>query len=228
METMDVSTDKMKYKPVSYKAFAQLYTECHDIPLVKLLGDRGNMKIPATTAIFNMTSASDCPSKKLGLCKAAKQGANCYARKAEYFRPFVLSYRKRQEKFWKNISAEDFAFQFLTINAGKRVPFQSLRWNEAGDFVNQDSVNRAEKIARILKRNGIKTYCYTSRSDLNFSGVRDMIVSGSNFKKEGIKNIFKIILTKKDRPRGYGMCKMSCKVCNRCQLSGLRTCVVKH
>ena len=39
------------------------------IPLKKLLRS-GNKKIPSSTAIFNMASAHNCPSKKLGLCKA--------------------------------------------------------------------------------------------------------------------------------------------------------------
>ena len=56
----------------------------NDIPLKSVLGSEGNLKIPSSTAIFNMGSATDCPSLKLGLCKAYFNGKHiCYAKKAE-------------------------------------------------------------------------------------------------------------------------------------------------
>jgi hypothetical protein len=212
------------------KPFISLfYKGAKDIPLYSVLGREGNHKLPCSTAIFSMSSAQNCPAKKLGLCAAKKQGANCYARKAEYLYPYALPYRQRQEKFWKKTSAEDFARQFIMVNTFKKNKFTALRMNESGDFWGQSCVDKAEKIARILKRHGnIITYCYTSRSDLDFSNVKSLRISGSNFKKDGITNIFKIIKTKKDRPRGYGMCKMDCPKCLRCQRYGLKTCVIKH
>ena len=212
----------------TFKGMVSLKYTPKDLPLYWLLGDEGNIKIPVTTAIFNMSSAKNCPSMKLGLCKAEKQGAHCYARKAEYMYPPTLPYRNRQGKLWGKISAKEFAFQFLVVNAYKKNPFNKLRLNESGDFYNQDSVNKAEKIARILKKYGVITYCYTSRDDLDFSKVWALRVSGSGFKKEGIVNVFKIINNKKDRPRGYAMCGMSCKICDRCSRAGLMTCVVRH
>ena len=90
------------------------------IPLSDVLCSTGNHKIPKTTAIFNMGSAKDCPSAELGLCKAVVDGKSfCYAKKAEYLYPAVLPYRRRQEEFWKAISAELFAVQFLLLIAYK-------------------------------------------------------------------------------------------------------------
>jgi hypothetical protein len=77
------------------KSVLSLRFKTQDFPLYWLLGDEGNRKIPKSTAIFNMSSALNCPSKKLGLCKAASQGAKCYARKAEILYPQVLPYRER-------------------------------------------------------------------------------------------------------------------------------------
>ena len=199
------------------------------IPLKSVLGIKGNMKIPNTTAIFNMSSAHDCPSKKLGLCKAEKAGARCYAIKSEVeSRPFVQPYRERQRDFWLNTSAESFALQFLLINSLRRVTFNALRFNEAGDFHSQECVTKAEKIARILKPYGIVTYCYSSRCDLDYRLVTALRISGSGFKKEGIVNVFKIIDRKEDRPKGYGLCIGDCRKCNRCQKAGLKTCIIKH
>jgi len=210
------------------KEISSLYSQTHDIPLKNLLGRKGNNKIPASIAIFNMGSATDCPSKKLGLCAASCSGVKCYAKKAENMYPKSLPYRRRQEKFWKSVSAEQFALQFLMINEAKRNPFIALRINESGDFWGQEDVEKVEKIARILKRHGITCYGYTSRKDLNFKNIRDFVISGSGFKKEGIKNIFQIIHNKKDRIKGFGICAGDCSVCNRCRKSGLKTCVLSH
>ena len=195
---------------IPLKSFAKIFTfgrgksYCY---LNGLMTETGNIKIPSTTAIFNMSSATDCPSQRLGLCKAAKAGVKCYAKKAEYsYHPFVLPYRRRQESYWKSVRAHEFVSQFLLLNAIKEKPFTALRFNESGDFHSQACVDKAELIAMMLHRFGIRTYCYTSRSDLNFSKIRYLIISGSGFRKAGITNEFTIIFDVKDKPKGYGVC----------------------
>jgi len=190
----------------------------------------GNSKVPRTTAIFNMGSATDCPSKTLGFCQAYAQNGThvCYARKFENsYRPTVLPYRRKQEQYWKTTSAEQFVVDFLILNALKVSPFTALRLNEAGDFWDQACVDKAEHIARVLKKYGIRTYCYTSRQDLDFSKVHCLVISGSGFQKAGIRGVFKMVYSKKDRPAGYGICPMDCKSCQRC-LIGRKTAVLKH
>lgn len=207
------------------------YGVLHDkVELENLLCHEGNQKIPSTTAIFNMGSAKDCPSKRLGLCRAFdSEGKHiCYAKKAECIYPYALPYRCRQKDFWLRISPEEFVFQFLIVNGTKRIPFNALRFNESGDFWGQDCIDKAEKIARLLKPYGIVCYCYTSRSDLDFSRVRKLRVSGSGFQKDGVTNEFKIIEKKEDRPKGYGICPMDCSICNRCMKTGMKTAVVIH
>lgn len=200
------------------------------IPLSSVLGESGNLKIPRTTAIFNMSSATDCPSRKLGLCKAVINGRYiCYAKRSENSsRPAVLSFRRKQARYWQKVTAEQFCSEFLAISYSKLKPFNALRFNEAGDFHTQKCVNKAEKIARILKKYGVVCYLYTSRDDLDYSHVKALKISGSGFKKPGIVNIFQIIPSKKYKPKGYSICPMSCHSCNRCQRSGLKTVVVKH
>lgn len=200
------------------------------VRLRDVLGDEGNLKIPSTTAIFNMSSAHDCPSRKLGKCKAIVDGkCVCYAIRSENSsRPCVLPFRRRQQAYWEAVSAEEFCVEFLAICATKTKPFTALRFNEAGDFHSQACVDKAEKIARILKPYGIVCYAYTSRDDLDYSDVRDMVISGSNFSKEGISNIFAIIDCKENKPKGFGICPMNCRICDRCQRKGLKTAVLKH
>jgi len=197
-------------------------------PLYDLIAKRGNKKLPSSTAIFNMHPAHNCIAKKLGLCKAAEQGAKCYAFKAEYLYPNVLPYRKRQEKFWKKISAEKFANQFMAINAVKRKKFTMLRLSESGDFFDQTSVDKAEEIAKRLNTSNIKMYTYTSRSDLNFSKCENLIVVGSGFMKKGLAGQFNIVKNLKNRPKGFGICPMNCRKCNRCSTRGMKTIVKAH
>jgi len=216
----------------SLSAFLKLFTFGNGkdfFPLSPLLS-AGNKKLPSTTAIFNMGAATDCPSRALGLCQAFNKGkCVCYALKAESpMYPEVLPYRHRQEKFWKEISAKDFAAQFIAINALKTLPFTALRFNEACDFWSQDCLNKAEAIACILARYGIVTYCYTARADLDFSEVRHLIVSGSGFMKDGITNCFKMITNKSHRPKGFGICPQDCTICSRCLVRGKKTVIMKH
>jgi hypothetical protein len=203
-----------------------------DNPLRSLV-QAGNLKIPKQTAIFNMSSATDCPSLKLDICKACVADKNfCYALKSEKsYRPNVLPYRRRQQEYWLTTTAEQFAFEFILINSLKPKPYTKLRLNEAGDFHGQECIKKADAIARILKNYGVDTYCYTSRSDLDFSRVRHLVVNGSGFKTAGISNEFKMIAkdtAPKDWPKGYAKCPMDCNICDRCSKKGKDTFVLQH
>jgi len=178
----------------------------------------GNNKVPRTTAIFNMGPAIECPSFKLGFCQAFRNGKHvCYAKKAERgCYPDVLPSRIRQKNYWKKISSKKFANDFILLNSLKTKKYIALRFNESGDFWSQKCLNKAENIAKILSEHNVKVYCYSSRKDLDFSKIKYLIVSGSNFKKEGIKNIFKMIQKNEKVPKGYEICPGNCKICNRC------------
>ena len=200
-----------------------------DIPLSKLIRD-GNIKLPSSTAIFNMGSALECPSRKLGFCQAiSKKGKNCcYARKAEYsFHPACLPFRRRQGKFWQKVSAKDFATQFLITNNFRLKKFKAIRLNEASDFHSQECVDKAETIAKYLARFKIKVYGYTARQDLDFSKVRHLILLGSGFHKDGLRGTFKMVNNLKDKPKGFGICKGDCSICDRC-LKGRSTAILRH
>lgn len=199
-----------------------------NIPLEPLLNQRGNLKIPASTAIFNMSSATHCPSQARGLCHVESVGVPCYALAAEKFYKAVLPFRMRQTRFWKTITAKDFVGQFLLIQSKKRNPFTALRFNEAGDFHTQQCVNKAEQIARELKKHGVTVYCYTSAKDFDFSKVRALRIAGSGFKKEGVVNTFLTIKDLKDRPRGYSVCPQDCRICSKCQGAGHKIVVTAH
>jgi hypothetical protein len=218
-------------KSITLKQWAQIHTfgKGKDACGLSRHIRSGNKKVPRTTALFNFSSATDCMSKRLGLCAADKAGCKCYAKKSENkMRKAVLPFRRGQEAYWKTITAEQFVSDFILINSLKGNAYTSLRFSEAGDFHSQDEVEKAEKIALLLNRFGIKVYCYSSRSDLSFKNCKHLIVSGSGFMKEGISNIFQIIKNKKDKPSGYSLCKGNCRVCNWCQIRGKKICVLAH
>jgi hypothetical protein len=199
---------------------------------LKKLIQSGNHKLPTSTAIFNMGSATDCPSLKLGLCSAVDENGKlfCYAKKSEAgYRPDVLPYRRRQEKFWKGITAEEFAKQFISINSRKRKPFNAIRLNESGDFHSLACVAKAETIATLLKPYGVKVYAYTARKDLSYKGIDNLVVNGSGWMKDNVTNDFMIVAKDaSDKPNDYVLCGGDCRVCSRCMVKGNKTAVKKH
>jgi len=168
----------------------------------------GNLKLGKDTMIFNMGTATDCISKKMGLCKV---GEKCYALKAERMYKDCIPYRERQGSFWKVCSPQEFINQLVLEKTSK---IKYFRFNEAGDFSTQKDVDKLSKIALTLKKEyGIVTYGYTARKDLDFSSV-NFIVNGSSFMAH---NNFKYI--PKDHPTDMSLpvCPGSCKTCNLCK-----------
>ena len=202
-----------KGRPIKYGAFE---------------ASMGNNKLPRTTCIYNMTTALDCPSDKLGLCNACRADKNyCYARKTErLFKKTCYAYRTRQAEYWANCTAEEFVSDLLKA-VGKR-PIKLLRFNESGDFRSYNDVLKAEKIAELLSEHGIKVYCYTSRRDLDY-GTRPgfLRIMGSGFLSDGINGCFDILEPGKEVPEGYGTCPGLCDDCVRCVI-GLNTVVPLH
>jgi len=214
-----------------YRSFAKFYgNHFSEYMELKKLITCGNLKLPKTTAIFNMGPAHGCPALKKGLCQAfVGRKLVCYARKAENdMRKFVLPFRKRQEAYWKGVTAEQFVLAFLTYNAIRVKPFDAIRLNESGDFWGQECVDKAEQIARYLREYGIRVYCYTARSDLDFSKVRVLKVMGSGWHNEHVRGEFKMIKKLEDKPKGYSICPMDCRICDKCMKGGMKIAVVKH
>lgn len=217
---------------LNLKSFAKMFLHgqgAKKVPLSHLLSS-GNRKIPKSTAIFNLSSATDCPSARLGKCKAKKQGAKCYALKAEqnHYSRFVLPYRRSQERFWFQTSAKEFVSQFVLLNSIRRIPYNSIRFDESGDFHGQYDVTKMEEIAKMLRRFGIRCYCYTSRNDLNFSKIRHLLLNGSDFYKKGITNTFKILKDVRKRKKGWSVCPMNCRICHKCQMHHLKIVIKQH
>jgi len=180
----------------------------------------GNLKLGNDTLTFNMTPATDCPSRNLGLCKVGKK---CYALKAEKTWKNVLPYRVKQSILWDVITAKEFVEMVL---ATRRKNIKYLRINEAGDFRCQADVEKLNVIAKELKLIGITTYLYTARTDLVFKDC-EFVLNGSSWMAD---NEFRYI------PKGTKpgldvnfICPGDCRTCNLCKSkSGLIIGVEAH
>jgi len=176
----------------------------------------GNKKLGKDTLIYNISSATDCASKKLGLCKLP---CKCYAMKAERQYPAVLPFRRRQAKAWAQLKARQLAAHILEQAARKRVKIQYLRFNEAGDFRNQADVDKLCELARLLP--SLTVYGYTARKDLDFSKrPANLVINGSGFM---IDNSFTAV----KEARGT-VCGNSCKTCSLCKVKGKRRIQVSY
>lgn len=187
---------------------------------------QGNHKIGKDTLIINITSAHDCISRKLGLCKHPEK---CYAYSSECFRvahPInCLKSRRKSARAWDKMTDFEIVRQIEDkIKISKKYKIKYLRFSESGDFKHQGDVEKLFRIANRLK-NILNVYGYTARRDLDFRRVPDnMTINGSNFM---VHNNFKA------RPAGVidnynGLkCKMNCRICNLCKVRRKRIIMVK-
>lgn len=184
---------------------------------------KGNLKIGKDTVIINITSATHCISKALGLCHIPRN--KCYALRAEVFRPSCLEYRERQARIWNKTSAEKIAKAVLIhVHHAEKNKVHYLRFSEAGDFKNQKDVTKMSKIADLLEPEHVIVYGYTARSDLDFTKIsRNMIVNGSGFM---LHNNFKAVASLKNI--NGKICPGNCRICNMCKEKKYRTIYIKY
>ncbi len=183
----------------------------------------GNKKLPKTTAIFNLTTAVGCPALIKGLCQLKNPLRECYAIKTEKRFKQVIPFRLRQGKFWKSCTDKQFIDKLLEERKNREI--KKLRLNESGDFRGQKDIIKADRIAgKLFNDLGIITYCYTARSDLDFTKRKCLIVNGSNFM---VDNKFKVVYHPKDL--GKIVCGGDCRVCSMCSEQKKRVIfVLKH
>lgn len=203
----------------------------NDIPIVY-----GNKKLPRTTAVLNICPASLCPSALLGLCQL-KDINLCYARQEErVWATSCIPSRFAMMGYWDSNDAWTIARDILAHNDTKRTKIKSLRLNECGDFRHFADIEKAEMLSRFLNKSGIIVYCYTARSDLDFSDCEHLVVNGSGWmahnqfqvaykiRKEGQKWVAK---NKDDNEVVCDyVCPGDCRKCSVCQFKRRRTTAV--
>lgn len=184
----------------------------------------GNLKVGKDTLIMNITSATDCPSRRRGLCQVPP-GA-CYALKAEKRYDAVLPYRRRQNRVWDSLTAEEIA-EDVKVLAGRRagrrrkIPIRYLRMQEAGDFRHSSDVAKMSRIADLLSGT-VGVYTYTARRDLFPTRTSsNLVVNGSGFM---VDNNFQVVNKGAlgPGPKCRGIKGGGCYGCPLCKVAGKR------
>ena len=179
----------------------------------------GNSKLPKNTLIVNLSSAQNCPSTALGICKVADV---CYALKAERIYSNYKNKNLTVEPWIQSAPTADIK-QMMTAyidNASEKIEY--IRLNEAGDFKDQEQVQQWSEIAEYYEQNnGIHTYTYTARADLDFSEAT-FTVNGSLPNIKGAAREYRCIPQQDfdalptKLPQGEYKCPGDCKKCHVC------------
>lgn len=178
----------------------------------------GNTKLASEIGIFNMSTATDCRSKKLGLCNALKCKIKCYALKNELrFKDHVINHRIRQSYYWNILDKYELTDMFINKIKQRRKQTRYIRFNEAGDFNNQEDITKLNYIAKELKKEDIIIYGYTSRSDLNYPENLQFLCKSSGFYNPNLNGMTSIINNKEELQKDFYLCNGKCySNCNLC------------
>ena len=184
----------------------------------------GNRKQGTDTLIYNLGSATECPSKKLGLCQIPS--GLCYAMKEERMYHDCKPHRDRQAQYWLNTDITTIIADFdLLLKKYKKLAsrVKYLRYNESGDFYSQACITKFDALAKHLKDNyNIITYGYSARSDLNFKDV-NFLVKGSSHNAGNTgecitRKIDKTIKVYHENNKKYYVCPGNCRNCKLCKI----------
>lgn len=186
----------------------------------------GNKKLPASTMIFNLTTAKNCPSK---LCKVAE---HCYAKKGENRFIEVFLRNLRNKIMLENISLKDFMKLLELYIEYAPMKIKNIRLSEEGDFMGIKQVKIANDIAGHIKaKYGITTTIYTAKP-YDFGQFKNLIVNAS---LPQIKNPTRYFFAKEekklkelgvnlkgkgiqynDKVGHYFVCPCECRLCGFC------------
>ena len=177
----------------------------------------GSNKYGYDTMIFSQGAATDCPSRKAGLCGIVNQSHECYRVALEVFLTHLKAYGRRQQKYWEettlrqlegDIRAAKAHFERIT---GVKITY--FRINEGSDFNNACDLEKWDAIA--MEFSSIKFAAYTANPYI-LQGFRpiahNLTVRASNFDAE---LEFKSML-EKDIPQGEFICCGDCTICKAC------------
>lgn len=199
----------------------------------------GNKKLPKTTAVLNICPATLCPSALLGLCQLKDCGKSCYAKREEVvWANTCIPSRLSMMEYWDRGTGWSIARDLIHLNATKRTKVTTLRVGECGDFRHQADLEKTEMLAFFLAKEGINVYCYSARSDLDFSICRHLVVNGSGWMAH---NQFQVAYSLRRNDDGTGwlaedkdsnmvtcdaVCPGDCRKCSLCQQKASRTIAV--
>lgn len=176
-------TPKLVRETKTYDSDTTRFEYALDYSLNKGIFKMGNKKIGNDTLIFSMISALSCPSAKY--CPVGGPNGACYAAIEEKMYKMYFA-RNERNRFLMEAAMEDPKIEellwdtFMTgidlANANLKIYNQEfpnkypprirfIRINEAGDFINAKAVEFFDRLAEVLKKKGIRVYCYTANNN---------------------------------------------------------------
>lgn len=220
-----VDTDKTIKKLLENinKAYMELRERTPEYPAEEWVNDKrlmpfsqGNHKLPPSTYIINLGTAGLCPGRAIGTCNCC---SFCYAKKAEtQYKEGTVGRRLLQTLRWRRLTAEEIANQLLEKSKrAKKHKMQYLRINESGDVFDQSDIVKMSKIADILAENGVGTYTYSSRYDLDWSQKSKNLIVNSSGTNWMCDNQF-VAVNKFTDDMEY-QCHGNCDTCDYCKTS---------
>ncbi len=178
----------------------------------------GNLKIPSSTLIINMSSAHECCCKdvcKFGISK------KCYALKSEIRFPNVRESRAAQTEYWRTTSNEQKLLDFAELwkkHPRKMPTIKAVRFNEAGDMRDMDDLNLLIDLANKYK--SVQFYSYSHNKQLmDPVSIYDLPLNLSiNLSYKHHKTGFNTFVLDTDYERGetISVCPGDCRKCNLC------------
>lgn len=176
----------------------------------------GNKKVPKTTAIMNSTSWFLCPGRLQGFCELHEV---CYDKFREVMGSVNRS-RLNHDLWYRTNDAETIAmFISYSIKAEsmKGNEINLLRFQEVGDFRNQDDLIKMRDVSNIVyEQTGINSYTYTHNRELDFDIDRPhLTINGSGFM---IDNQFTVVPPSEYKryveSHNCFKCPQKCEMCN--------------
>ena len=139
----------------------------------------GNQKLSDDTLIINFSSALGCPSVKV--CPITQKA--CYAVAGENRLPGVRRKNIMVQNLWIETMKQSYygktelldkifsiAELYIKVLVNTKKPIKFIRFNEAGDFLNQRLLDNAALFAKKVKEEyGGISMAYTARNDLDFT-----------------------------------------------------------
>ena len=145
----------------------------NDVQLATGLFSIGNSKLSDDTLIVNFTSALQCPS--VSVCPVTQMA--CYAVAGEIRLPEVRRKNLMVQNMWiraiKNKAVGEvfgIAQMYVAILKNTAKPIRYIRFNEVGDFLNQEILDAAAVFAKEMRNKyGVMSMAYTANNRLDFS-----------------------------------------------------------
>jgi len=185
----------------------------------------GNQKLPKTTMIMNITAATDCPARKLGMCQLDKCGIGsdkCYALKAEELRPGTLTHRREQQEWWDQ-DPWDIVASFSAMRSKMRRKITAVRVGESGDMRSEADFWKVRDLSTV--NTDLTWYLYTARKDLVIGKQlpKNLVINGSGWMAD---NAFIAVPKGAARPvakegvKKIAWCAGDCRKCTLCLKKG--------